>query len=415
MSDLARTTMVCDAGQPRKQNVVCRIMFLIGDKLRISGCRAAALALLASSLAYAAPNTRVVERVADRDRLITCAVKSGCRHVYDMAAVLVPQDLPRFEDYMSWIMRESDVDVRFVFVRGTGKRSIGEFAADAVDELRIGGKTREERGVLLLYDVAGQRLKVEVGYGLEGYFPDAFVSYLVNDHARMFFASGDLSVGLRLLLRLLQHRIREAVIGNAFDPRAVKAVEAGGYLSGGAGVSAAVPLSSAIVTGAVTSMSAQEKSRYLARESPEQTYSAYLDWLAGTKFDPEVDLFTPESRRYLLGFPLTPAYRHFILFGEYGKSHRIVRRGDHAVLYFTGTPFVSPHFFVNEAGRWRIDMAAEVRNTAEHVGGVYTWTYRGVGDPYTTAISDLLVSMNGYRRFKDGDNRKLVIRGAKGL
>ena len=37
---------------------------------------------------------------------------------------------------------------------------------------------------------------------------------------------------------------------------------------------------------------------------------------------------------------------------------------------FTRTPFVSPHFFINEAGRWRIDMVAEVRNTAEHVGGV---------------------------------------------
>jgi uncharacterized protein len=379
--------------------------------VRIAWCHAAALALLVSSLACAAPGTRDVERMAGRDALISCAVKSGCRHVYDMAAVLAPQDLLRFEDYMAWIMRESDVDVRFVFVRGTGKRSIEEFAVGAVNTLRIGGKTRDERGVLLLYDVAGQRLKVEVGYGLEAYFPDAFVSYLVNDHAPMFFASGDLSVGLRLLLRLLQHRIREAVIGNSFDPRAVKAVEAGGYLSGGAGVSAAMPLSKAFVSGAVTRMNAEERSRYLARKSPEETYSAYLDWLAGSKFDPEVDLFTPESRRYLLGFPLTPAYRHFIFFGEYGKSHRIVRRGDRAVLYFTGTPFVSPHFFVHDAGRWRMDMAAEVRNTAEHVGGVYTWNYRGAGDPYTAAFSDLLVGIDGYRRFKDGDNRKLVIRG----
>ena len=79
-------------------------------------------------------------------------------------------------------------------------------------------------------------------------------------------------------------------------------------------------------------MSAEERRRYLARESPEETYRAHIDWLAGAKFDPDVELFTPESRRYLLGFPLSTAYRHFILFGEYGKSHRIVRRGDRAVL-----------------------------------------------------------------------------------
>ena len=375
--------------------------------------RAAALVLLAPAVACAAPQAGDPEGAASGGQLVRCTVRTGCRHVYDMASALSPFDLPRFEDYMSGIMRESDVDVRFVFVRGIGNRSIEDYAVAAVSELRIGGKTRDERGLLLLYDAQAQQLKVEVGYGLEGYFPDAFVSYLVNDHARMFFASGDLTVGLRLLLRLLQHRIREAVIGNTFDPRAVKVIESGRPLSGGAGVSAAVPFSKAYATGAVTSLSAEEKKRYLARESPEDTYNAYLAWLAGNKYDPDIDLFTPESRRYLLGLPLSPAYRDYILFGEYGKSHRIVRRGDRALLYFTGTPFVSPHFFVNEAGHWRIDLMAEVRNTSEHVGGVYTWHYRGVSDPYTTAFADLLAPMNGFRRFKDGDNRKLVIRGGK--
>lgn len=383
--------------------------------MRISWRYAALLALLAAALAYAAWKTGLVERLTGRHQLVTCTVQAGCRHVYDMAGVLPLQDLPRFEDYLAWILRESDVDVRFAFVAGTGERSIEDFAAGAVDEMRIGGKTREARGVLLLYDVAGQRLKVEVGYGLEAYFPDAFVSYLVNDHARMFFASGDLSVGLRLLLRLLQHRIREAVLGNGFDPRVLKAVAAGGYLSGGAGVSTAMPLNRASATGAVTRMSEEERSHYLARKSPEDTYSAYLGWLSEAKYDPDVELFTQESRRYLRGLPLTRAYRHFILFGEYGKSYRIVQRGGLAILYFTGTPFTSPHFFVNEAGRWRMDMAAEVRNTAEYVGTVYTWTYRGTGDRYTTAFSDLLASMSGFRRFKDGDNRQLAVRGSKGL
>ena len=96
---------------------------------------------------------------------------------------------------------------------------------------------------------------------------------------------------------------------------------------------------------------------------------------------------------------------------EYGKRFKIVERGDLAILYFTGTPFVSPHFFIRENARWRMDMVAEVRNTHEHVGGVFTWGYYGKGDAYTMAFSDLLADMNGYRRFKQGDNRPLVIRG----
>ena len=46
------------------------------------------------------------------------------RHVYDHAGVLPASDIPRFEQYMDMIQRESDVDVRFVFVPGLGARSI---------------------------------------------------------------------------------------------------------------------------------------------------------------------------------------------------------------------------------------------------------------------------------------------------
>jgi len=79
---------------------------------------------------------------------------------------------------------------------------------------------------------------------------------------------------------------------------------------------------------------------------------------------------------------------------------------------FTGTPFVSPHFFVRQDGRWRMDLATEVRNTHEHVGGEYTWAYYGQGDRYTQTFGDLLTTIKGYRRIRDGDNRALTIRGS---
>jgi hypothetical protein len=124
-----------------------------------------------------------------------------------------------------------------------------------------------------------------------------------------------------------------------------------------------------------------------------------------------VDLFTAESRSYLSHLPISPAYQQFILFGEYGKRYLVDERGDLALLYFTGTPFVSPHFFVNEGGVRRMDMVAEVRDTVERVGGIYTWDYRGQGDRHTQAFSDLLINLHGYRRLRDGDNRELLIRG----
>jgi uncharacterized membrane protein YgcG len=338
-----------------------------------------------------------------------CPPQPACPHIIDLAGAVPRGDLPRFNHYMAHIARESDVDIRMVFVRGTGARSIESLAVQAMQTLRIGGRTAQERGLLVLFDVDQRRLKIEVGYGLEAYFPDAFVGYLVTEHARLFFETNDLSVGLRLMLRLLQNRIREAVLGGDFDPRVLQALHSR-HFSGGAGVAATLPLR--VASGAATPAPGNAQAlQSAAATSPQGTYANYLQVIADPIWNPQVDLFTAASRSYLAGFPLSPAYQQFILLGEYGKRHRIVERGDLALLVFTGTPFVSPHFLVRQQGVWRIDMIAEVRNTVEHVGGEYTWAYRGQDDAYTQAFGDLLVNLKGYRRFRDGDNRALPIRG----
>jgi hypothetical protein len=316
---------------------------------------------------------------------------------------------------MNWIMQESDVDVRFVFVKDTGEKTIEQLAVDLVDELRIGGKTREQRGLLLLYDTEGRHLKVEVGYGLEEYFPDGFISYLVNRHARMFFESGDKSLGLRLLLKLLQNRIREAVLGDAFDPRVLNALPNNGNLSGGAGVSAKMQAGSTQNIPPKQHLNEAERGLYVAQDSPTETYNLYLKWLTQPIYDPNLEIFTEGSRRYMSGLPMSKAYFDFIYLEEFGKYYQVVERQDLAILYCTNSPLTSPHFFVKEKGKWRMDIVAEVQNTREIVGGIYTWTYAGKDDLYTQAFADLLTDVQGYIRFKDGDNRALLRRGSKNL
>ena len=338
-----------------------------------------------------------------------CPPLPACPHIVDLAGAVPGGDLPRFNHYMAHIARESDVDIRMVFVRGAAGRNIETLALQAMQALRIGGRTGQERGLLVLFDVEQRRLKIEVGYGLEGYFPDAFVGYLVTEHARMFFETDHITTGLRLMLRLLQHRIREAALGGDFDPRVLQALHSPN-LSGGAGVAATLPKRAPSGTPAAPPRNGPATD-FLASASPQGTYATYLRALAEPTWNPQADLSTVASRVYLANLPLSNAYRQFILLGEYGKHHRIVERGDLALLVFTGTPFVSPHFLVREEGVWRIDMLAEVRNTVEHVGGEFTWAYRGEGDAYTQRFGDLLVNLKGYRRLRDGANRALPIRG----
>lgn len=321
--------------------------------------------------------------------------------VLDPTGFIPPPDVPRFDDYLGYMRRESNIDIWLVLDQVPKDSTIESTAVSLVEKLGVGRVTKSQKGLLLFLDLPSRRLKVEVGYGLETYFPDAYISFLVERHAPLLFSSEDRSGALRQLLRLIQARIRDAALGGDFDPTPYQQT-ALGHLSGGAGAT-----SDLTNTTRANLPSVSNERRFAAGPTPEKTYAAYLELLATDGWDPEADLFTAESRQYLRQFSLTRGYRDFILLGEYGKAWRLDTRGDRALLYFTGTPFASPHFFVKEGDVWRMDLAAEVRNTKERVGGALTWSYEGVDDPYTTTFSDLIIGVRGYRRISAGDNRPL--------
>lgn len=57
-----------------------------------------------------------------------------------------------------------------------------------------------------------------------------------------------------------------------------------------------------------------------------------------------------------------------------------------------------------------MDIQAEVNNTTNRVGGIYTWDYRGRNDIYTKNFADKLIKIKDYIRIARGDNRELPIR-----
>lgn len=336
----------------------------------------------------------------------------GERRVYDEVGILSEYDTKKFEEYLHWVFEESDVDIRFVFVKNTGDKSIEEIADERVQKLRIGGKSREERGVLVLYDLNRKELRIEVGYGLEYYFPDSFVGYLVHEHTRKFFLSGDITTGIRLLIRMLHHRIREEVLGRNFNPMVIEIILHRGYLSGGAGATAAMPKVEKRKLGWTTPFDKEISRKYSPQPTPKAAYEKYLEWLAYQNFDPKIELFTMNSQKYLSALPMTRAYFHYLLIQEYGRKYKIAIKNDLALLYFIDDPLVCPHFFVKTSEGWQMDIAAEVRNTRSRVGGGYIWDYRGRNDIYTKNFIDKFINIKNYIRIVDGDNRELPTRKA---
>lgn len=332
-------------------------------------------------------------------------------HVFDKVGILSASDVGKFQQYLDFIENESDIDIKFLFLESIGSAAIEEIAVEKMNELGIGRDGREARGVLFLYVMDQKALRIEVGYGLEAYFPDSFVSYLIREQADAFFKASNPGAGLRLLIRMLHHRIREAKLSREYDPTILNSRREHSKLSGGAGARGKVDTHSPMRVFKRDQLDDADKSRFIAANTVDGTYSNYIAWLYGREFDPNIGLFTRDSRSFLNQLPMTEAYFDYILLLYAGKQYKVVERGDLAVLFFTDDPLVTPLFFKRTDGLWKIDIAAELRNSRNHIGGVYTWAFNpDSGDEYATQFRDLLVNIRGYYRFRNGDNRELPVK-----
>jgi tetratricopeptide (TPR) repeat protein len=329
----------------------------------------------------------------------------------------------RFENYLDGIYQESGADVRFIFARQV-PGDLESYALKRAREMGIGRET-DKRGMLFVYDVGGRRMRIEVGPGLEGVFPDGFVGYLMREQTELFFASGNRVLGLKSTMDIVNNRLREAALGGAYDPRAVAYITNSVRLAEGAGANAKENGRRGIdlwlrQNGVV-------KPAVRARFGPQPTVAAapslYLEALRDGQFEPDLPLYTPGTQAILRQFPTTAPFADFILFSEYGHKYIIVERGDLAILFFTTTPIVSAHLFRRSPAGWQLDIAAEVQDTREFVASPYTWGMMLSGDDYSRAFADLFEDFgplhlaSGYRpmptrllRPARGDNRPLPTR-----
>jgi hypothetical protein len=272
------------------------------------------------------------------------------------------------------------------------------------------GRQVDGRGLLFVYDVAHQRMRIEVGPHLEQVFPDGFVGYLMRENTASFFADTANELGLRLTLRLAQMRLREAALGMRYDPTPIVFVTDSVRLAagGGASVDAGTGVPARHFIGGRSTP--DERTRFAPQPTVEETYGRYIEWLRDGHHQLDIELFTPETRTYLRQQTMTRAYNDAILLGEYGQDTRTVVRGSRAIQFFTSTPIVSPHYYRLSPAGWQIDIYAEAMNTIETSGERWTWFIVDSEDDFSYAFRDLMGDYgNGWYRPNDGDNRELPL------
>lgn len=321
----------------------------------------------------------------------------------------------RNEEQLQSLFDESGVDIRFLLVPTTGSETVEQFAVRRARELGVGRET-DRRGVLIVYDRRRQSMRIEVGPNLQGILPDRFIGFLVREHARAFFEDGNPELGLRLLVRLIHWRIREAQLGEEYDPAFEEYVEEVRRLATGGGASGKMGLTSRPANRVRETIDRADSIRFGPQPTVAAAHRRFLEWLALEQDLAKVPLFTPSSQNHIAANRLSHAYRSSWLALEYGKPSAIDERGDRAMLYFTGTPFVSPHFFRRTPEGWQLDLMGELGNTLEAIGGWYSWILVDSGDEYSRAFADRYLPFDDagfgtYYRVAGGDNRRIATRG----
>jgi uncharacterized protein len=115
--------------------------------------------------------------------------------VQDEAALLSPDARQRIDGMLFAYQQQTGHQLALLTVPSLEGDSLEEFSIRVVEAWQLGDKQRDD-GVLLLVSVAERKLRIEVGYGLEGELPDATSSRIIRDVITPAFRRGEPDVGI---------------------------------------------------------------------------------------------------------------------------------------------------------------------------------------------------------------------------
>lgn len=115
--------------------------------------------------------------------------------VTDTTGTLEPAQAASLEAKLEAFEREKGAQVAVLIVLTTAPEDIAQYSIRVVDAWKL-GRAQPDDGVLLLVAKDDRRLRIEVGYGLEGALPDAIASRIIRETITPHFRQNDYYGGI---------------------------------------------------------------------------------------------------------------------------------------------------------------------------------------------------------------------------
>ncbi len=116
--------------------------------------------------------------------------------VTDLSGVLDTAQQSALETNLAALEVETGSQIAVLVIDTTGPEAIEQYALRVAESWKLGREGVDD-GALLLVAVDDRKLRIEVGYGLEGALPDARAKRIVAEIITPYFKNGDYAGGIR--------------------------------------------------------------------------------------------------------------------------------------------------------------------------------------------------------------------------
>jgi uncharacterized protein len=123
------------------------------------------------------------------------AVPELTRRVTDLTGTLSPDQVAALEGKLAAFEAQKGSQIAVLLVPTTAPEDIEQFGIRVADQWKVGRK-RIDDGVILIVAKVDRKLRIEVGYGLEGVIPDAIAKRVIAETITPHFRGGDFYAGI---------------------------------------------------------------------------------------------------------------------------------------------------------------------------------------------------------------------------
>jgi len=109
--------------------------------------------------------------------------------VMDLAGVLTPSQVYRLEEKLYLFEKQTTNQIAVLIIPSLKEESLEDFSIRVAEKWKLGAEGRDN-GVLLLISIAERKIRIEVGYGLEGSLPDIVAFNIIRTQIAPYFKKG---------------------------------------------------------------------------------------------------------------------------------------------------------------------------------------------------------------------------------